>query len=667
MIRTLPLLFVLLSACAAGGDLDSTTNRAPIAKAGTDLVVSVGEEVVLSGHSSYDRDQDPLTYKWSLVPPETSVATLESKTDISARFVPDTPGDFVVTLVVNDGFVNSEPDTITVTALANQAPYTSPVADAGQNQSVLVGQLVQLDGSSSTADGDIVFSWRFLTRPTGSSAGLNSQIIARPSFVPDRAGTYLLELKVSDGVSTSTPSAVEIVATAQNNPPLANAGPDLNVNTGTRVQLIGSASTDPDGDQLIYRWTMLSKPSTSLAALSSTDAVNPSFTADRDGEYRVQLVVNDGFVDSVPDVVVVIASTINIAPTAHAGLNRVVPVGQQTTLDGSASHDPNGDELTFLWSSLSRPAGSQAALFDATTVSARFVPDVPGPYVFQLLVSDGEFQSTPASVTITATQNNSPPSANAGPDQAVITGTTVNLDGRASQDPDGDSLTYAWQFSARPQGSAAVLSSSTNATPTFVADRDGTYVLQLIVFDSIAYSQPDSMIVTAFTPGAPQPVKEGDVVITEYMRDPDTLSDFVGEWFEIYNPTGTLWNLKNCVLEDLGTNRHTIVADLEIPPGQYRVLARSNSPGFVPDYVYSSFELANNDDEIIILCNGSEIAQIAYDATWPKLVGRSNQLLRSKYDEVENDNPANWCPSTVSYNGDFGTPGTQNEFWDACP
>src|SRR4051812_7456848 len=59
---------------------------------------------------------------------------------------------------------------------------------------------------------------------------------------------------------------------------------------------------------------------------------------------------------------------------------------------------------------------------------------------------------------------NTPPSANAGPDQAVQLGSTVTLNGSASSDVDGDSLSFAWTMTARPTGSTAALSIATGVT-----------------------------------------------------------------------------------------------------------------------------------------------------------------------------------------------------------
>src|SRR5262245_26013658 len=65
------------------------------------------------------------------------------------------------------------------------------------------------------------------------------------------------------------------------------------------------------------------------------------------------------------------------------------------------------------------------------------------------------------------TQTNTPPVANAGPDQTVAVGTQVQLDGRKSSDVDGDALHFQWSFLTRPAGSTATLSDLTAVQPTF--------------------------------------------------------------------------------------------------------------------------------------------------------------------------------------------------------
>lgn len=94
-----------------------------------------------------------------------------------------------------------------------------------------------------------------------------------------------------------------------NSAPVADAGDDQNVTTGSLVTLDGSDSSDADGDMLIYNWLFTSKPDGSDATFSDSTVVNPAFTADVDGTYVINLVVNDGTVDSLPDTVTITAAT----------------------------------------------------------------------------------------------------------------------------------------------------------------------------------------------------------------------------------------------------------------------------------------------------------------------------------------------------------------------
>lgn len=100
---------------------------------------------------------------------------------------------------------------------------------------------------------------------------------------------------------------------------------------------------------------------------------------------------------------------------------------------------------------------------------------------------------------------NRAPVANAGPDQNVKTGFTVQLDGTASYDPDGGTITYSWAFVSTPAGSTAILSNASTATPAFVADVSGSYEVELTVSDG-ALSASDRVVITATTATQPTTV-----------------------------------------------------------------------------------------------------------------------------------------------------------------
>jgi hypothetical protein len=287
----------------------------------------------------------------------------------------------------------------------------------------------------------------------------------------------------------------------ENRPPIANAGTDQTVYVTQTVTLDGSASADPDGQPLQYSWSFVTRPAGSQAVIAAASSVRPTFVPDRDGDYVVRLIVNDGIVASAADTVQI--STLNSAPVANAGADRTTIVGQQVALDGSASSDIDGDPLTYAWSIVSAPAGSTAVIVDSAQVVARFMPDLPGEYVFELIVDDGAVSSAPDSVTLSTSQQNRAPVANAGADQTTHVGDTAQLDGSGSSDADGDPLTFAWALNSQPSGSLASLQGTNTPTPSLQIDVPGTYVAQLIVSDGQSASPPDTVAIsTANTPPA---------------------------------------------------------------------------------------------------------------------------------------------------------------------
>src|SRR5262249_51818912 len=164
------------------------------------------------------------------------------------------------------------------------------------------------------------------------------------------AGDYTARLVVNDGLLDSDPSTVTI--STINSAPVSNAGPDRTARIGDVIALDGSASTDVDGDPLTYRWSFASKPNGSNAALQDPFSVTTSFVVDQFGDYVIQLIVNDGTVDSAPAKVTI--SLINSAPVANAGSDQRVAVGTIVQLDGSASTDVDGNLLLYKWSIASK-------------------------------------------------------------------------------------------------------------------------------------------------------------------------------------------------------------------------------------------------------------------------------------------------------------------------
>lgn len=279
----------------------------------------------------------------------------------------------------------------------NQEPT---VVISASSLSVIEGDEVTIDGSqSSDPDGDpLRFYWEFQAPEGSAVAELDprDQII---SFVADKPGTYTVSLSVSDGEYRSASKSVTIEAAvfvAEEGSPLANAGADRTVEVDTEVRLDGSASVDPDGDALTYAWTINQAPLGSSAALSDATVVDPRFTPDMVGEYRVGLKVSDGqHTSREAHVTITAVEEIeeNLGPIADAGENQNGAVGTRVDLDGSnSSHLNGGDEvLSYFWSFDVQPQQSGAiAINRPFSANAWFVPDAEGTYVVRLEVRDSQ-------------------------------------------------------------------------------------------------------------------------------------------------------------------------------------------------------------------------------------------------------------------------------------
>lgn len=251
--------------------IESGTNCVPEANAGSNQNVHVGTLVALSGGASSDLNSDPLTYSWTLdSAPGGSTATISTPTTVSASITPDLTGSYVVSLVVNDGFVDSAASSMTIAADNNTAPVAS-FAVSGTLPD-MTGNLVTLDGSgSSDADLDtLTYSWTFTSVPTGSTAAFSSTTVVSPTFTPDVGGSYVVNLVVHDGIDPSTAATLTLsftgggsasdahvvsIGTSLTAIPLASAGEaffQLNAAANTLFTITATGSAGFDQDLYVY-------------------------------------------------------------------------------------------------------------------------------------------------------------------------------------------------------------------------------------------------------------------------------------------------------------------------------------------------------------------------------------------------------------------------------
>ncbi|MBZ5660539.1 MAG: PKD domain-containing protein [Acidobacteriia bacterium] len=261
-------------------------------------------------------------------------------------------------------------------------------------------------------------------------------------------------------------------AFAQNQPPVAEAGPDMTVILNQNVSLNGTASYDPDGDQIMsWDWEVVTVPAGAASPLQGADTPKPLFTGNVIGDYILSLSVFDGQFWSARDFLTVTVA-VNQPPVAviEATPTRgAVPL--TVYFDGNKSYDPEGGAIQFFWQF--GDGGSSALPLPSHTYTEA------GTYVATLTVTDplGAQDQNTVAIIVFPPINQPPvcsPTATPNAGQAPL---TVQFAANAS-DPDGDPLTFTWTF-----GDGGT---STAANPVHTYVQPGNYIPELTVSDSMA-------------------------------------------------------------------------------------------------------------------------------------------------------------------------------------
>jgi len=487
-------------------DFDTTmvtviNNMPPVAKAGSEHYVLLNTEGQLDGSKSYDFEKDTLSFNWSTPSNIVLSDSLIAKPTFTApNWMVDT--SVFITLQVSDYFEKSAIDTLELFIVSN----LPPIAIAGLDQLVKPDSIVMLDGSASyDPDGAFLqsFSWESSSNISLLGPSLDDSIsFIVPDYGTDSVITFTLEVQ---DIEKSSKDIVAI-SIVDNFPPIAIAGPDTIVIEGRSLQLDGSKSYDPEGENLSYLWKVLSGymigssgkilqnilPKNIEIESSPSEPkvdINTPFVVGNGEVFILELSVNDGSKTSRDTISISVNN--NRVPIANAGEDFNSKEGQEVFLNGGKSLDPDGQVLTYDWIS-----SNDLNLNNETKSNPNFIT----PAVLEdslitifLRVSDSDIWSKLDTVNINVSDNISPV-ANAGLDKTVLSGSIVELDGSSSIDADGDSLLFSWVGPKDIKILDIFKSKATFLAP--IVSEETILRFMLNVSDGGAPTTPDTVLVT---------------------------------------------------------------------------------------------------------------------------------------------------------------------------
>ena len=368
----------------------------------------------------------PLTFTWSAstvtkptgagTPNIITPSSSDGKTDIFFTD-PQIGGTYGFNLVVSDP--NTSGTSRSYTIKRNAAPtatITSPIIDG--TSITLPVNTVSLVSSASDSDGFIsTYAWSITAKPTGSSASLSSTSVSNPTLTVDLAGSYTVQLIVTDNNGRQSTAVTRQITVN------ANPAPIISSFTGTTPVTISSdiastflsvSATDPNSQPLTYSFSQTSPatplativpgsgPSANTATVSGMTVPSSSSTTPSSRTYTFKVDVSDGTNTTSQTTNVVVNSS---SPTINS-LNNVTDTykgsSQSITIGSGASvADPDGGSVTTQWSYVSG-AGSTPTINSPTSLNTTVTGfSVAGTYTFRLRVTDNEGTYTEQNITVT--------------------------------------------------------------------------------------------------------------------------------------------------------------------------------------------------------------------------------------------------------------------------
>lgn len=395
-------------------------NTPPVADFTAPMLVCAGSSVTLDARGTKDDTPEKLIYMWNFGDGNKGAGERVTHTY-------EKGGKYNITLTVDDSSgTECAKDTITKQIRVN----TKPVAHAGKDITMCLKSFddvykVHLDGSASRdADGNkLTYTWDL-----GDGAIKEGERITHTYAT---GGVYNVTLKVDDGLGLPCSTDTDSLTVNLNKTPIANAGKDKKACTGSSVSFSGGDSETETGETLSYKW--------SFGDGAEAEGVNVRHTYEKGGKYMVTLTVDDGKGTPCSKATDVISVDVNSRPIADLKDVKDTCVGKRISFDASSSKDPDGGTLSYTWN-----FGDGTVEKGSSRMSHEYKKG--GNYNVSVTVDDGKDSSCSTSSATIKVKVNTPPKAVLNMVKACCVDMEQKFDASSSSDPDGDKLTYTWDF-----------------------------------------------------------------------------------------------------------------------------------------------------------------------------------------------------------------------------
>jgi hypothetical protein len=446
-------------------------NKKPIAKPTGPASATIYTKVQLDGSTSWD-DKSITGYKWNITAkPTDSNATLSSDTIVNPTITPDYIGLFKFTLTVKD-FNNTWSKDALISVNVVPAGKTPPTAKAGDDVTIELGHNATLDGRASTDDLKVIaYHWVVSSQPPGSSLAV--QDLAVQNVTPQKEGIYQLSLTVKDNDNLwSQPSAMQIIVTPRNLPPIAKIDkPEDGAKflTTDAIDFDGTKSSDPEEHDITMAWT-----SDKDGGLGTTSAFSKSLSA---GTHVISLSVTDDHKQTtVAKVTITVKQDTN--PTAIMTAKPLVILkGEKVDFDAKGSSDKEGPIAEFQFD-----FGDQTALSWLKAPTTSHVYKTTGSFDATVMVKDNKGLLSNVSEKVTIKVGERPNAAVKVDLPFVKVNKPVTISAADSKDNDGTIVAYYFDYGDNTN-SGWVNSSSITKTYAKIGD----YNVAIKVKDSDGY------------------------------------------------------------------------------------------------------------------------------------------------------------------------------------